>query len=38
MPESQPQFTLGALDLSPDFPGTTSSDAIEVTLKLAPER
>ena len=37
MPESQPQFTLGALDLSPVFPGITSSDAIEVTLRLAPE-
>ena len=37
MSKSLPQFTLGALDLSPVFAGTRSSDSIQMTLKVAPE-
>jgi len=36
MSKSLLRFTLGALDLSPVFAGTKASDAIEMTLKVAP--
>jgi luciferase family oxidoreductase group 1 len=37
MPNNVPKFMLGALDLSPIFPGTSATDALRSTLELAPQ-
>jgi luciferase family oxidoreductase group 1 len=37
MLDNLPRFALGALDLSPVFPGTCATDALRATLALAPQ-